>query len=213
MESGAMKPNSLIRRILAAQSVGHLCPPLSEVWKAFELTAPESVKVVLLGQDPYHGAGQAHGLAFSVADQSLPLPPSLRNIFKERSADLGVPFERSADLSDWSRQGVFLLNTALTTEMGVAGKHRGLGWEEVVESALLHLMAIHPALVWVLWGKPAQEAHARVLKQFGEQREMDVLISSPHPSPLAAYRGFWESRPFSRVNSALINLGSSPIVW
>ena len=189
---------------------GTLCPPLNQLWTAFELTVPADVQVVVLGQDPYHGFRQAHGLAFSVADPLLPWPPSLRNIFKERASDLGVP-EREADLSDWARQGVLLLNAVLTTEAGKAGQHQGRGWEEVVKAALHGVMTLQPSLVWVLWGKPAQRLHREIAD--GLDRPEDVCIAAPHPSPLSAYRGFFGSRPFSQVNAALQAKGRPPIAW
>ena len=206
-------PRELENAVMRADSNNILCPPLSSVWRAFELTAPSEVRVVLLGQDPYHGAGQAHGLAFSVADPALSAPPSLRNMLKERASDLQLDETRATDLSDWAEQGVLMLNTALTTELGKAGAHQNLGWELLVQTVLLNLMQSHEALVWVLWGRPAQSLHAALLTQYGQPRLMDTLIASPHPSPLAAYRGFWGSRPFSRVNEALQSRGERPIRW
>ena len=206
-------PEALDQAVMQASESGVLCPPLDAVWRAFELTAPDEVRVVMLGQDPYHGAGQAHGLAFSVHDPALPAPPSLRNMFKERASDLGLDESRSTDLSDWAEQGVLMLNAALTTEQGTAGAHQNLGWEVLVQTVLLNLMQRHPALVWVLWGRPAQTLHANVLKKHGEPRPLDTLIASPHPSPLAAYRGFWGSKPFSRTNEALALRGGQPIRW
>ena len=210
---GGDGPSVLLARIREAERKGVLCPPLADMWHALECTPPEEVKVVLLGQDPYHGMRQAHGLAFSVADPLLPWPPSLRNVFKERASDLDVPLDRPANLEDWAQQGVLLLNAVLTTEMGVAGAHQGLGWEEAVQELLEALMARTPSMVWILWGKPAQHTHARVLKAHGGERPGDTVIASAHPSPLAAYRGFWDSQPFSRCNAALKARGEKPIVW
>ena len=206
-------PDALVDRVLGAASRHTLCPELGDMWSAFKATAPGDVKVVLLGQDPYHGLRQAHGLAFSVADPLLPWPPSLRNVFKERADDLDVALDRPANLDDWASQGVLLLNSVLTTEMGEAGAHQGLGWEEVVVQALSGLMSHQEALVWVLWGKPAQQTHQRALEHWGQSRNQDVLIASPHPSPLAAYRGFWGSKPFSRANEALRAQGKSVVQW
>lgn len=206
-------PVAWVQSILELEKRGLLCPPLDEVWQALALVPPNEVKVVLLGQDPYHGMRQAHGLAFSVADPLLPWPPSLRNVFKERAADLDVPLERSANLQDWAEQGVLLLNAVLTTQMGQAGAHTGQEWEDVVEHALLGVMNQRPRLVWILWGRPAQSLHARVLSRFGQDRPEDVCVASPHPSPLAAHRGFWGSRPFSRANAALQKWGETPIEW
>ncbi|MGB0149489.1 MAG: uracil-DNA glycosylase [Flavobacteriales bacterium] len=206
-------PRELEHAVMRAEGCNSLCPPLASVWRAFELTAPSEVRVVLLGQDPYHGAGQAHGLAFSVADPSLPAPPSLRNMFKERASDLQLEEIRATDLSDWAEQGVLMLNTSLTTELGTAGAHQHLGWEMMVQTALLNLMQSQQSLVWILWGRPAQTLHATLLKEHGQSRPMDTLIASPHPSPLAAYRGFWGSKPFSRANEALQSRGERPIRW
>jgi len=210
---GVHGPPVLMARIREAENKGLLCPPMADLWCALECTPPEEAMVVLLGQDPYHGMRQAHGLAFSVADPLLSWPPSLRNVFKERASDLDVPLDRPANLEDWAHQGVLLLNTVLTTEMGTAGAHQGLGWEEAVHELLLGLMARTPSLIWILWGKPAQKTHARVLDACGSERPGDTVIASAHPSPLAAYRGFWDSQPFSRCNAALEARGEKPIVW
>ena len=211
--SGDGAPEALISKIFEASRYDVLCPPLGDLWQALAWTAPEDVRVILLGQDPYHARGLAHGPAFSVADPLLPLPPSLRNIFKERADDLGQPLERPSNLKDWAAQGVFLLNATLTTELGQAGKHQNDGWEEVVDGILVELMRRKPSLVWILWGRPAQAAYARAATAFGEPRPMDECIASSHPSPLAAYRGFWGSKPFSRANVALRSRGESEIVW
>lgn len=206
-------PLELEIAVMQAANANALCPPLASVWRAFELTAPSEVRVVLLGQDPYHGVGQAHGLAFSVADPTLSAPPSLRNMFKERASDLQLDETRATDLSDWAEQGVLMLNTSLTTELGTAGAHQHLGWELLIQTVLLNLMQSHEALVWMLWGRPAQTLHTTLLRQHGQSRPMDTLIASPHPSPLAAYRGFWGSKPFSRANEALQSRGERPIRW
>ena len=206
-------PRELENAVMRAENANVLCPPLASVWRALELTAPSEVRVVLLGQDPYHGEGQAHGLAFSVADPTLSAPPSLRNMFKERASDLTLEETRATDLSDWAEQGVLMLNTSLTTELGTAGAHQNLGWELLVQTVLLNLMQSHDALIWMLWGRPAQSLHAALLLQHGQPRPMDTLIASPHPSPLAAYRGFWGSKPFSRANAALQSKAEKPIRW
>tara|TARA_X000000950_G_C13900166_1_gene654548 strand:- start:546 stop:1184 length:639 start_codon:yes stop_codon:yes gene_type:complete len=212
MEGG--KGQSVLKaRIREAERKGLLCPPMADMWRALECTPPEEVKVVLLGQDPYHGMRQAHGLAFSVADPLLSWPPSLRNVFKERASDLDVPLDRPANLEDWAQQGVLLLNAVLTTEMGTAGAHQGLGWEKAVHDLLVALMARTPSLVWILWGKPAQHTHARAVEAHGAVRPGDTVIASAHPSPIAAYRGFWDSQPFSRCNAALEARGAKSIVW
>ena len=203
----------LIDAVQEASKNHRLCPELPDLWRALQLTPPHEVRVVVLGQDPYHGARQAHGLAFSVQDPLLPWPPSLRNMFKERHADLGLPMDRSADLSDWAQQGVLLLNSALTTEAGAAGQHQNLGWERAVVHALASLCAVQPRLVWVLWGKSAERVHGEVLDRLEGERKEDVCLRSPHPSPLSAYRGFFGSRPYSQANAALQSWGGDPIQW
>lgn len=213
IDGGGVVPKELFDVVNKAEMSGTLCPPLSQVWRAFELTSPESVRVVVLGQDPYHGAGQAHGLAFSVAAPAQAMPPSLRNMFKERASDLGLAANRSMDLSDWAAQGVLMLNASLTTELGVAGAHQQLGWETLVQTVLLNLMERREALVWILWGRPAQTLHANLVKRHGQSRPLDCLIASPHPSPLSAHRGFWGSKPFSLTNEALVSRGEAPIRW
>jgi len=207
-------PAALREALEGAHERGALCPPLQHVWAALEGVAPGGVRVVLLGQDPYHGARQAHGLAFSVGDARVPRPPSLRNVFRERADDLALdPFveDRSNDLSDWAAQGVLMLNAVLTTELGRAGAHAGKGWGEVTRRVLAHTLAVQPRLVWLLWGKPAQTLHARLVPE-GTRTE-DVVLATSHPSPLSAYRGFLGSRPFSQTNDALVRWGRPPIRW
>lgn len=184
-------------------------PPRGTRLKALELTPLDAVRVVILGQDPYHGPGQAMGLAFSVA-QDVPLPPSLRNIYKELSADLTVPAPTTGDLSGWARQGVLLLNTVLTVEEGRAGSHAGRGWELVTDACVAAVAAQPQPCVFILWGAHAQKkAHAIPALQTGRH----CLIESVHPSPLSARRGFFGSRPFSRANAFLEAHGRSPIDW
>ena len=204
---------ALVHAVTEAAKGHRLCPKLPDLWRALHLTPPHKVRVVVVGQDPYHGARQAHGLAFSVQDPLLPWPPSLRNMFKERHVDLGLPMDRSADLSEWAQQGVLLLNSALTTEAGTAGQHQNLGWERAVVHALASLCAVQPRLVWVLWGKSAERVHGEVLDRLEGERKEDVCLRSPHPSPLSAYRGFFGSRPFSQANDALQAWGGAPIQW
>lgn len=212
--SGDLGPRvpDLAERLASCHDRGALCPQLSDVWRAFELTGPEEVKVVLMGQDPYHGEGQAHGLSFSVLQEGGKRPPSLRNMFKELHDDLGTPPRTNNNLEDWARQGVLLLNAVLTTELGTAGAHQGLGWEAAVESTLEQwLQSRREPLVWLLWGRRAQALHARLSKV--ANRRNDVTLSSPHPSPLSASRGFFGSRPFSAVNEALASQGKAVIDW
>ena len=165
----------------------------------------DQVKVVILGQDPYPTPGHSVGLAFSVAP-GVALPRSLSNIFSEMQSDLGVDAPTSGDLTPWSQQGVLLLNSVLTVQSGVAGSHRGKGWEQVTGAALRALKnRTRGAPVTIFWGKAAQEC--------GSDFDRRGVISSPHPSPLSAHRGFWGSKPFSRANDLLIQAGIAPIGW
>ncbi len=179
-------------------------PPRGQRLTAFVLTPLDQVRVMILGQDPYHGPGQAHGLAFSVPD-GVPHPPSLRNIFRELSDDCGVQPPASGDLSRWARQGVLLLNSALTVEAGRAGSHTGQGWETITDAAVAAVAAREEPAVFILWGAHAQAKAARIggLRDGGRH----LVISSPHPSPLSAHRGFFGSRPFSRANGFLADRG------
>jgi uracil-DNA glycosylase len=191
----------------AARAAGQtVYPARNEVYKAFELTPFESVKVVILGQDPYHGPGQAHGLAFSVP-RAARIPPSLRNIYKELSADLGIPPAKHGNLEAWARQGVLLLNTSLTVTEGAAGSHAGFGWETVTDDAIRALAEDRDGLVFVLWG-----AHAQKKASLIDPRR-HLIIKTAHPSPLSAHRGFFGSRPFSRINEYLEQEGKTPVDW
>ena len=181
-------------------------PPSSEVFAALALTAPEEVRVVILGQDPYHGEGQAHGLAFSVRAGVKP-PPSLRNIFKELAADTGAPPPSSGDLSGWASQGVLLLNTVLTVRAGEAHSHQKQGWEPFTDAVIGALSASERPVVFVLWGAAARKKRRLV------QGTQHVIIEGVHPSPLSAHRGFVGSRPFSAINQALQGLGHPPVDW
>ncbi|WP_228242401.1 uracil-DNA glycosylase [Porphyrobacter sp. GA68] len=184
-------------------------PPPGTRLRALELTALEQVKVVILGQDPYHGAGQATGLAFSVPP-GVRLPPSLRNIFKELHTDLGLPMPASGDLTPWAQQGVLLLNTVLTVAEARAGSHAGIGWEAVTHACLQAVAARQLPSVFVLWGAHAQ-ARASGLPALTTGRHL--VIRSAHPSPLSASRGFFGSRPFSRANLFLKSNGRAEVDW
>lgn len=184
-------------------------PPRGTRLKALELTPLEEVRVVILGQDPYHGPGQAMGLAFSVP-AGVPLPPSLRNIHKELGADLGVPPPTAGDLTPWARDGVLLLNTALTVEEARAGSHAGRGWELVTDACVAAVAAGDRPAAFVLWGAHAQRKVAGI-SQLREGRH--CVIESAHPSPLSAHRGFFGSRPFSRANAFLEQQGRGAIAW
>ncbi|MCM1164164.1 MAG: uracil-DNA glycosylase [Muribaculaceae bacterium] len=181
-------------------------PPASKIFAAFDACPFRDVKVVILGQDPYHGAGQANGLSFSV-NPGVDIPRSLQNIYHELQTDLGVQPPASGDLSRWARQGVLLLNATLTVEAGLAGSHQGHGWEEFTDAAIKALAEQREGLVFILWGAYAQRKGAFI------DRTRHCVISSPHPSPLSASRGFFGSRPFSRANQYLVSTGKTPVQW
>ena len=181
-------------------------PPGHEIFQAFALTPFDLVKVVILGQDPYHGYGQAHGLSFSVPAGVIK-PPSLQNIFKEMSSDLGIPQPGHGNLENWAKQGVLMLNSVLTVEQGRAGAHVGKGWERFTDAAIDQLNSARDNLVFVLWGRKAQQKCSIV------DPHRHKIIMSSHPSPLSAHNGFFGSKPFSRANSYLVNHNISPIDW
>ena len=181
-------------------------PEEKNVFRALELTPFESVKVVILGQDPYHGFGQAHGLSFSV-QKGIPLPPSLKNIYKELQEDIGGDLPTEGDLTHWAQQGVLLLNTVLTVEEGNANSHKGMGWERLTNRLIESLNELNHPVIFILWGKPAQDKEKLITNP------SHVILKSPHPSPLSAYRGFFGSKPFSRINDILIQQGQIPIRW
>ena len=181
-------------------------PEEKNVFKALELTPFESVKVVILGQDPYHGFGQAHGLSFSV-QKGTSLPPSLKNIYKELQEDIGGERPTEGDLSHWAKQGVLLLNTVLTVEEGNANSHKGMGWETLTNRLIESLNELKHPVIFILWGKPAQDKEKLITNP------NHVILKAPHPSPLSAYRGFFGSKPFSKVNDILIQQGQTPICW
>ncbi len=189
-----------------AYSVVEVFPPANRIFAAFDACPFEQVKVVILGQDPYHEPGQANGLSFSVND-GTPLPPSLQNIFKEISADLGIEPNRSGDLSRWSRQGVLLLNATLTVRAGQAGSHQGQGWEEFTDAVISHLSDEREGLVFLLWGNYARRKGATI------NRQKHLVLESAHPSPLSAHRGFFGNHHFSRANDYLRSRGLTPIDW
>lgn len=181
-------------------------PDMYHIFSALELTPFEEVKVVILGQDPYHGPNQAHGLSFSV-QPGIKVPPSLVNIYKELQSDLGYPPVAHGFLESWAKQGVLLLNTVLTVRAGQAYSHRGQGWEKLTDVVIQKLNQREKPVVFILWGKPAQEK----IKMIDTTRH--VIITAPHPSPLSAHRGFFGSKPFSKANQALEHLGELPINW
>lgn len=181
-------------------------PPSKDLFQAFALTPLERVKAVILGQDPYHEPGQAHGLCFSVKP-GVEIPPSLVNIFQELQADLGCTPPESGCLEGWARQGVFLLNTVLTVRAHQAASHRGLGWEQFTDAAIRVLNSQDRPIVFMLWGRHAGEK-ARLL-----DNPRHLVLTAPHPSPLSAYRGFFGCRHFSRCNEFLAAQGETPIDW
>lgn len=185
-------------------------PPRGQRLAALALTPLDEVKVVILGQDPYHGPGQAHGLSFSVPP-GVRQPPSLVNIYKELRSDLGVSPPDHGDLSHWARQGVLLLNNALTVEAGQAGSHQNRGWEAITDAAVAAVAARPLPSVFILWGSHAQGKAARIPELTDSERHL--VIRSPHPSPLSAYRGFLGSKPFSRANAFLESHGRGAIDW
>ncbi|MFN8509572.1 MAG: uracil-DNA glycosylase [Deinococcaceae bacterium] len=181
-------------------------PPEEKVFSALEMTPPEAVRVVILGQDPYHGPGQAHGLSFSVPE-GVALPPSLKNIFKELHADTGLPVPVSGNLEPWAKQGVLLLNAVLTVRAGESNSHRGRGWEALTDAILGFLAQQSQRVVFVLWGAFAQ----RKMESLDLSRH--PVICSSHPSPLSAHQGFLGSKPFSRINATLLEMNATPIDW
>ncbi len=181
-------------------------PEMHHIFEALELTPYEKVKVVILGQDPYHGPKQAHGLSFSV-QPGVPVPPSLKNIYKELENDLGIPQANRGYLKSWAKQGVLLLNTVLTVQAGQAYSHRNQGWEIFTNRIIELLNQREDPIIFILWGGGAKEK----MKMIDTSKH--IVLTSPHPSPLSAYRGFFGSKPFSKTNSALIALGKTPINW
>ena len=181
-------------------------PPARLIFNAFDHCPFEKVKVVILGQDPYHGAGQANGLCFSV-NKGIPFPPSLLNIFKEIENDLGTPIPQDGDLTRWSDQGVLLLNATLTVRAAQAGSHQRRGWEEFTDAAIRILAEKRENLVFILWGSYAQRKGAFI------DRNKHLVLTSPHPSPLSAYAGFFGNHHFTLTNDFLVKNGKEPIDW
>ncbi len=179
------------------------------VFRALEATPLARTRVVILGQDPYHGPGQAHGLAFSVA-RGVPVPPSLRNILKEQEADLGLTRPAHGHLESWARQGVLLLNTVLTVEAGLAGSHQGKGWEPFTDAAISAVAERQQPCVYLLWGSHARAKAPLIRAANGGPH---LILEAPHPSPLSAHRGFLGCRHFSRANAFLEERGSTAIDW
>lgn len=181
-------------------------PPSRDLFKAYELCPYHKVKVVILGQDPYHNVGQAQGMSFSVP-KGVPLPPSLQNIFKEIRDDLSILEPDCGDLSYWAKQGVLLLNTVLTVRAHQAFSHRGIGWEEFTDATIRAIEEKEDPVVYILWGTPAQKKRSMI------QQKKRLVLTAPHPSPLSAYRGFFGSKPFSKCNAYLRKEGVEEIDW
>jgi uracil-DNA glycosylase len=185
---------------------GDVYPAPKNIFRAFDLCPFNKVKVVILGQDPYHGAGQANGLSFAVPE-GVRLPPSLQNIFKELESDLGPVKNKTGDLERWAKQGVLLLNATLTVRARTAGSHQSQGWEEFTDAVIKALSDKREHLVFILWGNYAKQKGAHI------DRAKHQVIESPHPSPFSAYNGFFGSKPFSKANAYLKKTDQEPIDW
>ena len=197
--------HTLLDQVQQLRSAQVIYPPTGFELHVLSLCAFEDVRVVILGQDPYHGVGEAHGLAFSVPE-GIKTPPSLRNIFKELESDVGIQ-RTQTNLSDWARQGVLLLNSTLTVVENAPASHQHLGWQAITDD-IVHSLSVHHAhLVFVLWGAHAQKKRALI------DMQKHTVLQSAHPSPLSVYRGFWGSKPFSQANTALHQHGQTTIVW
>jgi len=197
---------ALYQKVLQEYQTRTVYPPSQDLLSAYELTPLEKVKVVILGQDPYHEPGQAHGLCFSVRPGEE-VPPSLANIYQELHDDLGCRIPNNGYLVKWASQGVFLLNTVLTVRAHQANSHRGYGWEEFTDATIRVLNAQERPIVFLLWGRPAGMKRALL------DNPKHLVLEAPHPSPLSAYRGFFGCRHFSRCNDFLQSNGLSPIDW
>jgi len=198
--------SELMDFVARERSLYDVYPPADEVFAALHLTALADTRVVIIGQDPYHGHGQAHGLAFSVR-RGQRIPPSLRNIHRELADDLGIAVPTHGNLDAWARQGVLLLNTTLTVRAGEAGSHRGRGWEHFTDRVIGTVAATNNPVVFICWGAAARAKQSLI------DTARHTVITSAHPSPLSAHNGFFGSRPFSATNDALIAAGTEPIDW
>lgn len=205
------KSRALGEFLKAEEAVGKaVYPPRGTRLAALELTPLDRVKVVILGQDPYHGPGQAHGLSFSV-EPGIKVPPSLNNIYKEVAADLGLPVPAHGDLRRWASQGVLLLNAALTVEDSKPASHQGKGWEEITDAVVTAVAAKQEPCVFMLWGNHARKKAAKVAGLAGNSHHL--ILTAPHPSPLSAYAGWFGSRHFSQANAFLETQGRGAIDW
>lgn len=208
LEAEFIKPyyTSLQQKLASEYENGTVYPSVDHIYTALHLTPYSDVKVVILGQDPYHGPGQAHGLSFSV-QTGVTVPPSLLNIYKELHADTGIPIPAHGYLARWAEQGVLLLNTVLTVREGQPNSHKGLGWETFTDEVIDCLNRRQRPMAFVLWGNHAQTKQARI------NTDRHYIVKSPHPSPLSAHRGFFGSRPFSKINDFLRSIGEQPVDW
>ena len=200
------KIKKLYEKVKEQYQTRQVFPDANDIFNAFEFTPLSEVKVVILGQDPYHNVGQAHGLCFSVKPD-VEIPPSLVNIYKELHDDLGCEIPNNGYLVKWAKQGVMLLNTVLTVRAHAANSHRGIGWEEFTDAAIRALNEQDRPIVFILWGRPAQTKKAML------NNPKHLILEAPHPSPLSAHRGFFGSRPFSKTNAFLESNGLAPIDW
>lgn len=194
------------KRIMHEYEIKEIYPPKDYIFNALKLTSYENTKVVIVGQDPYHGQGEAHGLSFSV-QKGVRVPPSLQNIYKELNDDLKIPPKDNGDLTEWAKQGVLLLNAVLTVEKDKAASHRNLGWEPMTDYIIKLLNLKNKPVVFILWGNFAKEKAKLITNH------QHYIIMSPHPSPFSAYSGFFGSKPFSKTNEFLIKNGLVPIDW
>lgn len=197
---------SLYETVVREYRTKEIFPASKDIFKAYDLCPYHKLKVVILGQDPYHNTGQAQGLSFSVK-KGMALPPSLQNIFKELHEDMHCPIPGNGDLSPWAEQGVLLLNTVLTVRAHEAFSHRGIGWEEFTDATIKAIEEKEEAVVYILWGSPAQSKRKMI------RQKRRLILTAPHPSPLSAYRGFFGSKPFSKCNAYLEKEGLTPIDW
>ncbi len=207
LQPDAQRFSQLSESVEAAYAAGTVYPPREQLFAALEATPPEAVRCVILGQDPYHEPGQAHGLSFSVAP-GTPLPRSLRNIYQELSEDLHIPAPTEGCLLPWAQQGVLLLNSVLSVEAHSAGSHGKLGWQWLTDGLIASLAVLPQPIAFVLWGN-----WARTKAPLTVSNHPRLVLESPHPSPLSARRGFFGSRPFSAVNTFLTAHGAAPIDW
>lgn len=205
-EFGKPYYRELFEKVNQEYRTRQIFPPADDIFNAFHLTPLSKVKAVILGQDPYHNVGQAHGLCFSV-QKGVAIPPSLVNIYQELHDDLGCQIPNHGCLTKWAEQGVLMLNTVLTVRAHQANSHRGIGWEEFTDAAIRALNTQDRPIVFILWGSPAQRKE-RMLTNPNH-----LILKAPHPSPLSAYRGFFGSRPFSQTNAFLEAHGETPIDW